>query len=103
MDFPCGVELKAVMLGALFGILGRFIGWVREDRSRPFSRWRVFWQLPVGGALGVFGAMLMIALGFDDFWKVQIGATTIAILGPDGLEVVLEEVTKRFNLKGSNK
>ena len=51
----------------------------------------------------MFGAMLMIALGFDDFWKVQIGAMTIAILGPDGLEVVLEEVTKRFNLKGSNK
>lgn len=102
MDFPGGVELKAVMLGALFGILGRFIGWVREDRGRPFSRWRVFWKLPVGGALGVFGAMLMIALGFDDFWTVQIGAMTLAILGPDGLEVVLDEVTKRFKLRGNS-
>lgn len=90
IENPTDAELWALLASAASGLLGRYLGWVRgKDQSVPFSRWTLFYQLPMGLALGAGAGLLGLATGLG-LWPTLLLAQAVGILGPDGVELILD-------------
>lgn len=88
--------LRELAAAGGFGMLGRALHFVREDK-RPLG-WRLWiWELPVALAMGIMGRGIADLMGWDGFpeYSTMIAA---GYLGPRIVDLLIEIIRRRNNL-----